>query len=130
MSSNPDFNHFQQPDLFHRQTLELTFRLLRNNNAELALAVKAALDEVAFAPNEALFEITGEMHLNTDLIKSLDATQVIKIVAALNDIARAALQRKDLPGEHIKILRNLIEDWASLAEWILQHATFERVAYQ
>lgn len=130
MHRNPDFIHFQQPDLFHRQTLELTFRLLRNNDVALASAIKTALDEVAFAPAEALFAVTGEMHLITDLLKSLDATHVVKIVAALNDIARSALQKKDLPGEHMKILRNLIEDWAKLAEWILAHATSDRIAYQ
>lgn len=129
MSRNPDFNHFQQPDLFHRQSLELTFRLLRNNNLALALAIKTAMDEVAVAPTEALYAITGEMHLNSDLIKELHATNVVKIVAALNDIGRDALQRKDLPAEHMKILRNLIEDWAKLAEWILEHATSDRIAY-
>ena len=130
MHRNPDFIHFQQPELFHRQTLELTFRLLRNNDAALASAIKTALDEVAFAPAEALFAVTGEMHLITDLLKSLDATHIVRIVAALNDIARGALQKKDLPGEHMKILRNLIEEWAELAEWILAHATSERIAYQ
>lgn len=130
MSQTSDFHHFQPPDLFHRQTLELTFRLLRNNDLALALAIKCALEEVEFAPAEVLFAVTGEMHLNSDLIKSLDATNVVKIVAALNHIARNALQRKDLPSEHMKILRNLIEDWVKLAEWILAHATSDRIAYQ
>lgn len=130
MPRNPEFNHFQQPDLFHRQSLELTFRLLRNNDLALALAIKTAMDEVSFAPAEALYAITGEMHLNSDLVKALEATNVVKIVAALNNIARDALQRKDLPAEHIKILRTLIEDWAKLAEWILEHATSDRIAYQ
>lgn len=129
MSRNPDFVHFQQPELFSRETLDLTFRLMRNNYPVLALAIKIALDEVEVAPPEALFAVTGEMHLNSDLIKSLSATNIIKTVAALNDIARSALKKNDLPPEHMRLLGNLIEDWAKLAEWILGHATSERIAY-
>ena len=129
MSRNPDFFPFQRPELFSHQTLELTFRLLRNNNPTLALAIKIALDEVEFAPAEALFALTDEMHLNTDLLKSLNTTTVVKTVAALNDIARHALQNKNLPPQHMKVLGNLIEDWAKLAEWILEHSTSDSVAY-
>lgn len=129
MSRNPDFKHFQQPELFSRQTLELTFRLLRNNNPALAQAIKIALDEVELAPAEVLFAVTGEMHLNSDLLKSLSTTYVIKTVAELNDIARSALHHNDLPAQHMRVLRNLIEDWAKLAEWILNHATSECTAY-
>lgn len=129
MSRNPDFIHFELSDLFSHHTLELTFRLLRNNNPSLALAIKIALDELELAPAEALFAITSEMHLNTDLLKSLSATTIIKTVAALNDIARSALKKKDLPPQHMRVLRNLIEDWAKLAEWILEHSTSDRAAF-
>ena len=129
MSRNPEFIHFERPELFSHQTLELTFRLLRNNNPSLALAIKIALDELELAPAEALFAVTSEMHLNSDLLKSLSATNIIKTVAALNDIARSALKKNDLPPQHMRVLRNLIEDWAKLAEWILDHSTSDRAAY-
>jgi hypothetical protein len=129
MPRNPKFIHFERPELFSHQTLELTFRLLRNNNPSLALAIKIALDELELAPAEALFAVTSEMHLNSDLLKSLSATNIIKTVAALNDIARSALKKNDLPPQHMRVLRNLIEDWAKLAEWILDHSTSDRAAY-
>lgn len=129
MSRHQEFTALQQPDYFSHQTLELTFRLLRYQYPDLAFAIKRALDEVAFAPAEALFGVTDEVHLFTDLIKSLNAPYIIKVVAALNDTARVALQQNDLPPEHMKILRSLIEDWAKLAEWILQHTTSEAAAY-
>jgi uncharacterized protein YfeS len=129
MSRHSNFQEFQPPELFSHQTLELTFRLLRYNNPPLALAIKRALDEVALAPPEALFAITDEVHLNSDLIKSLTATNTIKIVAALNDTARTALQQNNLPTSHMKILSNLIEDWAKFAEWILAHTTSDRAAF-
>lgn len=129
MRRTPDFTDFQQPEVFSRQILELTFRLLRYNKPPLALAIQRALDEVAIAPAEALFAVTDEVHLNSDLLKSLTATNIIKIVAALNDTGRIALEKNDLPPTHMKILSNLIDDWAKLAEWILQHTTSDRAAF-
>lgn len=129
MPRNSDFNVFQPPEFFSRRTLELTFRLLRYHHPDLSLAIRRALDDVAFAPREALFAVTEEVHLNTDLIKSLSAPHIIKIVAALNDTARTALEQNNLPTTHMKLLGSLIEDWAKLAEWILQHTTSERAAF-
>jgi hypothetical protein len=129
MSQNFEFRDFQAPEFFSRRTLELTFRLLRYRNPALSKAIERALDEVAFAPREALYAVTEEVHLNKDLIKSLCATDIIKVVAALNDTARNALEQKDLPATHMKLLGSLIEDWAALAEWILQHTTSDRTAF-
>lgn len=128
MPSNSDLKDFPPPELFSHQTLELTFRLLRYNQPALADAVRRALDEVAYAPPEALYAVTDIMHLKNDLLKCLKPTDVIKIVGTLNDIARSALEQKDLPAHHMKILSNLIEDWAELTEWILQHTTSDLIA--
>lgn len=130
MSRNTHYMYHQPPDMFSRQVLELTFRLLRNNNPELAFALKKTIDNIHFAPPEAtLGSHTGEMHLNTDVVRLLGAETVGKIVSALTDIGTHAVAKKDLPPQHIKILRGLIEDWAVFAEWILQHATSEKSAF-
>lgn len=130
MSRNTYYMYHQPPEMFSRQALELSFRLLRNNNPSLAHAIKKTLDAVHFAPAEAtLGSYTGEMHLNTDVVNLLGAETVGKIVAALTDIGKQAVAKKDLPTQHMKILRGLIEDWAILAEWILQHATSEKSAF-
>lgn len=130
MSHNREIHLHQSPEMFSRQALEITFRLLRNNNADLAFALKKTLDHIQFAPSEAVVgSYSGEMHLNTELLKLLQANTIVKIVAAVNDIAQQAVDQKDLPLQQLKILHDLIEDWAELGEWILKHATSEKSAY-
>jgi len=109
-------------DFFSHQALELTFRLLRNNHPLLANAIKNTIDHVKTVPYDQLHSAyTGEMLLNIEVVDSLHAHTIGKIVSALTDIVQTALQRKDLPQEHMTILRNLIEDWVQLTEWILNH---------
>lgn len=131
MSRTTEFMYHQPPDMFSRQVLELTFRLLRNNNPELAFAIKKTIDQIHFAPPEAVAgSYAGEMHLNTDVVNLLGGETIAKIIAALTDIGKYAVANKDLPPQHMKILGGLIEDWAQLTEWLLQHATSERSAFQ
>lgn len=111
-------------DLFNRQTLELTFRVLRNNESHIAFAIKNLMDNIVAIPRDS--DLPGEMHLNMDVLQILGAETIVKIGAALNGIAETAISKNNLPKHHIKILRSLIEDWAELAEWILQHTTAER----
>lgn len=130
MSRNTYYMYYQSHDMFSRQVMELTFRLLRNNNPELSFALKKALDHIRLAPQEAtLGNYAGEMLLNADVVDLLGAETVGRIVAALTAIGNQARARKDLPPQHIKVLRELIEDWALLAEWILLHSTAEKSAY-
>lgn len=130
MSRIPHFLYHQPPELFSHQALDLTFRLLRNNEPELAFTIKQTLDKITFAPAEALANTySDEMHLNGELLKLLGAESIVKIVAALNIIGQHAVNKKDLPPQHMKILSGLIEDWATLTEWILQHSTWERRAF-
>lgn len=130
MSRNTHYMYHHTPDMFGRQVMELTFRLLRNNNPELSFALKKTLDHIHFAPPEATIgSYTGEMHLNTDVVSLLGAETVGKIIAALTAIGNHAIAKKDLPPQHSKVLRGLIEDWAQLAEWILLHATADQRAF-
>lgn len=130
MSRNREILHHQPPEMFSRHALEITFRLLRNNNSDLAFAIKKTMDHIQFAPSEATVGVySGEMHLNTELLKLLQTNTIVKIVAAVNDIGQQAVDQKDLSQQHMKALHDLIEDWAELTEWILKNATSEKNAY-
>lgn len=129
MSRKSALMPYQPPDLFARHALELTFRLLRNNRPQLAQAIKQTLDELQDLPAQRYEGFASEMHPNTDVLSFLGAPNIVQIVAALNEIARDALRKKNLPGEHMRLLSGLIEDWAALAEWILKHVTLDHVAF-
>jgi len=117
-------------DFFSRQTLELTFRLLRNNNLGLANAIKNTLSHIHVAPYESVQGMhTGEMYFNAAIYEALSAYSIGKIVSALTEIGEQALQKHNLPPEHLNQLRRLIEDWAQLTEWVLQHTTPDKTAY-
>jgi len=121
---------YEPDDFFSHQALELTFRLLRNNNPGLANAIKNTLSHIHIAPYENLQgSHTGEMHFNAEIYQSLSAHTIGKIVSALTEIGQQALAKKDMPPEHINQLRKLIEDWVQLTEWILNHTTPEKAAY-
>ncbi len=113
---------YMPTDFFSRQALELTFRLLRNNHMHLAQAVKQAIDTIPNVSYEDLQSAyTGEMLLNSQVLDSLKAHTIGKIVSVLTDIGETALRDKDLPPSHMTLLRTLIEDWVQLTEWVLLH---------
>jgi hypothetical protein len=113
---------YMPTDFFSRQALELTFRLLRNNHVHLAQAIKQAIDNIPNVSYEDLQSAyTGEMLLNSQVLESLKAHTIGKIVSVLTDIGETALRDKDLPPSHMTLLRTLIEDWVQLTEWVLLH---------
>ncbi len=117
-------------DFFSHHALELTFRLLRNNNPGLANAIKNTLSHIHIAPYEAIQGLrTGEMYFNAEIYEALSAHTIGKIVSALTEIGEQALQKHDMPHKHLNQLRGLIEDWAQLTEWVLQHTTPDKTAY-
>lgn len=126
-------DNYMPSDFFSRQALELTFRLLRNNHPLLAHTVKHAIDNSSTVSYEDLQSAyTGEMLLNQELLGSLKAHTIGKIVSALTDIGEEALRQKDLPPNHMTLMRTLIEDWVQLTEWVLAHTSADqndRTAY-
>lgn len=121
MSRKPT-NDYMPSDFFSRQALELTFRLLRNNHPLLAHAVQQAIDATTTVSYEDLHSAyTGEMLLNKEVLASLKAHTIGKIVSVLTDIGEEALRKHDLPPSHMTLLRSLIEDWVQLTEWVLAH---------
>lgn len=121
-------------DFFSRQALELTFRLLRNNHPLLAHAVKQTIDNTPTVSYEDLQSAyTGEMLLNTEVLASLKAHTIGKIVSVLTDIGEEALKQNDFPPSHMTLMRTLIEDWVQLTEWVLAHTAVDqndRTSYQ
>lgn len=114
-------------NFFSRQTLELTFRLLRNNHPLLAHAVKNTIDNTSIVSYEDLqAAYTGEMLLNSEILDSLKVHTIGKIVSALTDIGEEALKQKDLPPSHMTLMRTLIEDWVQLTEWVLAHTSADQ----
>jgi hypothetical protein len=126
-------NDHMPTDFFSRQALELTFRLLRNNHPLLAHAVKHTIDNTANVSYEDLHSAyTGEMLLNSEVLASLKAHTIGKIVSVLTDIGEEALKRNDLPPSHMTLMRTLIEDWVQLTEWVLKNTAADqndRTAY-
>ena len=117
-------------DFFSHQTLELTFRLLRNNNPGLANAIKNSMSHINIVPYETIRGIhTGEMHFNAEIYQTLSAHTIGQIVYALTKIGELALAKRDMPPEHLNQLRRLIEDWVQLTEWVLCQTSTDKTAY-
>lgn len=126
MSRKPINNH-TPTDFFSRRALELTFRLLRNNHPLLAHSVKRTIDStVTVAYEDLQSAYTGEMLLNYEVLASLKAQTIGRIVSALTGIGEEALKQKDLPPSHMTLMRNLIEDWVQLTEWVLAHSATDQ----
>jgi hypothetical protein len=118
---------YMPTDFFSRQALELTFRLLRNNNPLVAHVIKHAIDTIPNVSYEDLQSAyTGEMLLNTQLLDSLKAHTIGKIVSILTEIGEKALRDNNLPPSHMSLLRTLIEDWVQLTEWVLQRTAADQ----
>ncbi|MEN0035831.1 MAG: hypothetical protein AAGC78_02135 [Cellvibrio sp.] len=118
---------YMPTDFFSRQALELTFRLLRNNHPLLAHAVKQTIDNTATVSYEDLQSAyTGEMLLNSEVLASLKAHTIGKIVSVLTTIGEDALKQTDLPPSHMVLMRTLIEDWVLLTEWVLDHTAADQ----
>lgn len=131
--SRKAIDDYMPADFFSRQTLELTFRLLRNNHPLLANSVKRTIDSTTTVAYEDLQSAyTGEMLLNKAVLESLRAHTIGKIIAVLTGIGEEALKQQGLPPNHMTLLRSVIEDWVRLTEWVLQHTTSDvndRTAY-
>ncbi|MDZ4263625.1 MAG: hypothetical protein U1B30_15000 [Pseudomonadota bacterium] len=126
MSRKP-ISDYMPADFFSRQALELTFRLLRNNHPLLAHAVKQTIDNTSTVSYEDLQSAyTGEMLLNSEVLASLKAHTIGKIVSVLTDIGEEALKQNDLPPSHMTLMRTLIEDWVQLTEWVLAHTAADQ----
>lgn len=129
MSRHSIFEASEPVNVLNHQTMEFTFRLLRNHNPLLAFLIKNALTELKIRDQEQNAHSINDVVYIPDLIELLGTLNIIQVVGNLNEIARDVLIKKDMPPSHFRILRDLIEVWAGVAEWILENAAFDQVAY-
>lgn len=121
---------YSPKDFFSHQALDLSYRLMRNNNSGLANAIKKALDQSNRVPYDLLHKAhTGEMYFNAHLLEVLNVHTIGKIVSALTEIGESALNNPKLPPESMTLLRNLIDDWVQLTEWILNNSANDKTVY-
>lgn len=113
-------NDTMPTDFFCRQTLELSFRVLRYKNPDLAQAIKNVLDKTICVEYSDLHsQFTGEMLLNSHIITYLNPHTIGQIVYQLTNLGSEVLSDAKSPPNHSLILKAIIEDWVSLTEWIL-----------
>ncbi len=122
-------DELHRPDIFSRGALEFTFRLLRHHSPSLALAVQNVLAGNILTLDSPLHS-TPPSRTSDHFMVYVDAHTVGKVVAALTEIGQQALankQRQD-SGQLI-VLRTLIQEWASLTEWLLENAESNAANY-
>lgn len=129
MSRHSIFEACEPVNALNYQTMEFTFRLLRSHNPMLAFLIRNALIELKIRDKEHNSHSIKDVVFTPDLIDLLGTLNAIQVVGNLNEIAREVLLHKDMPPSHFKILRDLIEVWAAIAEWILENTAFDQVAY-
>lgn len=114
-------------DFFSHKTLTLSVELISDNNPGLADALKKAIDQISAAACPGKSELQsqpprGEMYFNAHLLETLQAHTIGKIVSALTELGEEALQNKHLSADYLTALRNLINDWVQLTEWVLKNS--------
>ncbi|NIB44404.1 hypothetical protein HBA55_32720 [Pseudomaricurvus alkylphenolicus] len=102
-----------RPDVLSRGALELTFKLLRHYNAQLALDVRNQLQGEKVLPN--LCSSTKADHF----FVTLSAQSIGKVVAALTQLGEEALVNRESDSGRLLVIRSLMKEWMELAEWLI-----------
>ncbi|BFM16988.1 hypothetical protein R50073_31710 [Maricurvus nonylphenolicus] len=111
----------QRPDIFSRGALDLTFRLLRKNNPSLALEVRNILaGETVPLEDAAHYSPQGDHFFIT-----MPAQRIGCVVKALTQLGQDALDDGRSDTGKLVVLRTLIKEWMTLAEWIILTAEEE-----
>lgn len=108
----------QRPDIFSRGALDLTFRLLRQNNPSLALEVRNILAGETVPLEDAAFHTPQGDHF----FITMPAQRIGRVVKALTQLGQDALQDRQSDTGKLVVLRTLIKEWMTLAEWIIVSA--------
>lgn len=113
-------------DFFSHKSLTLSVEIIGGNNPGLADAIKKAIDQISTTSctgkDESQPKTHGEMYFNAQLLETLQAHTIGKIVSALTELGEEALHNKNLTADYLHTLRNLINDWVQLTEWVLKNA--------
>ena len=106
--SPPESNN--DPDIFSRGSLKLTYDLIRKNNPQLALNVRNITAGKPITPNSADKKNSHNDHFRVEL----DSFEVRSIVESLMEQTQQNVMGNDNPGL-VLLAKTLIEDWMRLA---------------
>lgn len=120
----PYVKNSQTESAISPSALEMTFDLLHPLNPSLAEAIETALRNLGeLPPGRRCGSRADQLPLNAALISSLEAQTVGKILEALTELGSRALRSEKRNPELIQLLHDLLQDWADLADWLLQNAS-------
>ncbi len=102
------------PDIFSRGGLKLTYDLIRQDNAQLALDVRNIIGGRPLPNDSSLRDIKNADHFRVDL----DSLQVRAIVEALMQQLQGG-EAGDNPGIANRA-KSLLEDWIVLAKKMIE----------
>ncbi len=138
IKSNP--HSTSRPDVFSRGALELTFRLLLGHNPLLAMDVQNLImdDQASPATGSAALFSSAERHLTSGPQQrfaadyyhvSLNARTIGKVVEALTLLGQSQLDKSNHGSSQLLIIRTLMKDWMTLAEWLVMQADCQSQTY-
>lgn len=111
----------QRPDIFSRGALDLTFRLLRKDHPSLALEVRNILASETVPLEDAAYHSPQGDHF----FITMPAQRIGCVVNALTQLGQDALENNQQDTGKLVVLRTLIKEWMTLAEWIILTAEEE-----
>jgi hypothetical protein len=107
-------------DIFSRGSLKLTFEILRQHNASLALSIRNILGSEPLAKTADAIDNKHADHFRV----TLDSHQVRAVVEALATYCRQENGGEQTTGSHI-MATVLLDDWLALARVMLMNLTSE-----
>ena len=112
-----------RPDIFHRHTLEMSFKLLRHKRPSLALELQNILAGKSYGYIEAT---TLPPHLSRNcqyFMVSIDASTVGEIVSAITTVGQRIMSEEQEASARRTIILSVLEDWMALVEWMINETT-------
>ena len=109
-----------RPDVLSRGVLELTFKILRHNNVDLALDIQNQLQgsKMPGIANSDPHAKDARDHFHI----TLTPQTIGRIVDALTRLGEKYLRDKENQQGQLAVIRTLIVDWMALAEWHISKA--------
>lgn len=109
----------RRPDIFHRHTLEMSFKLLRHKCPSLALELQNIL---AGKSEGCIGSATLPPHLSRNcqyFMVTIDAPTVGKIVSAITRVGQKIMSEEQEASARRTIILSVLEDWMELVEWMI-----------
>lgn len=111
-----------RPDIFHRHTLEMSFKLLRHKKPSLALELQNIL---AGKTSDTPTARTLAPNLSRDcqyFMVSISAVMAGQIVSAITAIGQNIMAEEHEPSARRTIVLSVLEQWMELIEWMINES--------